>query len=325
LTKKLKRWILTGGMASVVLFLSGCMRIDQETGEPQGFMSDIIYNFLVIPTEMLLDWLASAIGGYGLAIIALTILVRLILLPLTFRQRRSMTESQYKMAAVQPALTEIQNEMKETNDPQRQQDLQKEQMQIMQENDINVLGQLAGCLPLLIQMPIFIAVLTVLRNSESIANASFLGVQLGETSIILGLLTGVIYFFQSKLMQKSMPEAQQKQTGAMMYMTPILMLFISVTGPAGLALYWFAGGIFAIAEALFMNNYFKPKIEKELEEKYGDQKKVERKPQPEKKAPESTVDRDKIREKNVNANPKNRNRNQNGNGTGRNSGKQNRN
>ena len=325
MTKKLKRWILTGGMASVVLFLSGCMRIDQETGEPQGFMSDIIYNFLVIPTEMLLDWLASAIGGYGLAIIALTILVRLILLPLTFRQRRSMTESQYKMAAVQPALTEIQNEMKETNDPQRQQDLQKEQMQIMQENDINVLGQLAGCLPLLIQMPIFIAVLTVLRNSESIANASFLGVQLGETSIILGLLTGVIYFFQSKLMQKSMPEAQQKQTGAMMYMTPILMLFISVTGPAGLALYWFAGGIFAIAEALFMNNYFKPKIEKELEEKYGDQKKVERKPQPEKKSPEPTLDRDKIREKNAKANPKNRNRNQGGNGTGRNSGKQNRN
>lgn len=318
----MKKWILSGGMLTVVLFLSGCMRINQETGEPQGFVSEIIYNFLVIPTEMLLDWLAAALGNYGLAIIAMTILVRLILLPLTFRQRRSMTESQYKMAAVQPALNEIQAEMKETKDPQQQQELQKEQMQIMQENDINVLGQLAGCLPLLIQMPIFIAVLHVLQHSESIANASFLGLQLGQTSILLGVLTGALYFFQTKLMQKSMPDSQQQQTGAMMYMTPVLMLFISITGPAGLALYWFAGGIFAIGEALFMNNYYKPKIEKELEEKYGDQKVVERKPQAERKQPQPTIDREKIREKNAQANPKT---NRNNSGKGRNASKKNRN
>lgn len=281
MTKRIKRWALYGGLFSTILFLSGCMRIDQETGEPAGFFSQLMYDYLVLPIEGLMDWMAGFLGNYGFAIIALTILVHLIILPLSLKQRRSMTEQQVQMSAIQPAIQEIQEEIKQTNDMQKKQYLQEEMMGIYQENDINVLGQLTGCLPLLIQMPIFIAVFQVLQNSQNIASETFFGISLGQSSIILGLLTGVVYYFQTKLMQQGMSEEVRKQSGMMSMITPIMLLFISITSPAGLALYFLTGGIFNTIQSLVINNYYKPKIDAELEEKYGEQKVVQRKPKPE--------------------------------------------
>lgn len=280
----MKRWLLSGGMLTSLLFLSGCMRIDQETGQPAGVFSQLMYDYLVIPTQQFLEWLAQTTGSYGLAIIVLTIIVRVIILPLGMRQQRTMLEQQIKMSTIKPVTDEIQQEMKETEDPREKQELQAELMAVYKDNDMSMFGQLSGCLPMLIQMPIFIAMFHAIQNSETIANATWLGIPLGEQSYILGILTGVIYLIQTKLMHIGMPEDQRKQQGgAMTWMTPAMMLFFSITGPAGLALYWFAGGFVAIAQSLLTNLYYKPKMEAELKEKHGEQKVVQRTRRPKRK------------------------------------------
>lgn len=278
LNTKIKKYMLTGTLLSAVLFLSGCMRFDQETGAPQGFLSEIVYDFLIIPLDQFLNFLGEFLGNYGLAIIVFTLLFRLILLPLTLRQQKGIIESQIKMSAIQPVTQEIQAELKATDDPQEQQALNMELMEIYRENDVNIGGQLsAGCLPLLLQMPIFVAMFQVLRRSNEIANASFMGMELGERSIILAVITGAIYLLQSRMMIKNMPEEQQATAGTTMYITPVMMFMFAVSGPAGIGLYWLVSGVFTIGQQLFNQLYYKPRIEANIREKLGPVKKIERK------------------------------------------------
>lgn len=312
ISTRTKKFILSGGLLTTLLFLSGCMRFDQETGAPQGFLSEIVYDFLIIPLSSFLDVLANFVGSYGLAIIVFTILFRLILLPMTFKQQRSMVENQIKMGAVQPITAEIQAELKATEDPAEQQALNTELMEIYRENNISLGSQLSGCFPLLLQMPIFVAMFQVLRRSDEIANATFLGINLGETSMILAVATGLIYFLQSKLMVNAMPEEQQKTAGSTMYITPIMMAFIGFSSPAGISLYWMMSGVFSLGQQFFNNYYFKPKIEAEVKEEVGDLK-IERK----KRTTVKTV--------NNTANAPNQNRPSNRNRNNRNAGKQQRN
>lgn len=278
LNTKIKKYMLTGTLLSAVLFLSGCMRFDQETGAPQGFLSEIVYDFLIIPLDQFLNFLGEFLGNYGLAIIVFTLLFRLILLPLTLRQQKGTIESQIKMSAIQPVTQEIQAELKATDDPQEQQALNMELMEIYRENDVNIGGQLsAGCLPLLLQMPIFVAMFQVLRRSNEIANASFMGMELGERSIVLAVITGAIYLLQSRMMIKNMPEEQQATAGTTMYITPVMMFMFAVSGPAGIGLYWLVSGVFTIGQQLFNQLYYKPRIEANVREKLGPVKKIERK------------------------------------------------
>lgn len=264
-------------MLSIVLFLSGCMRVDQS-GTPTGGFSQFLYDYLVLPTQSFIEILANVFGGsYGLAIIAITIIVRILILPLSIKQQRSSMEQQTKMAVVKPVTDEIQAEMKETSDAQEKQELQQELMEVYRENNVNALGGLAGCLPLLIQMPVFTAMFQAIRMSESIQEATWLGIQLGERSILLAILTGAVYYLQTKVMMAGMPEEQRKQSSTMMMMNPVMILMFSISGPAGLTLYWFAGGFVAIGQSLITNLYYKPKLEKEMKEKHGDKKVVERK------------------------------------------------
>ncbi|GAA0352500.1 membrane protein insertase YidC [Alkalibacterium iburiense] len=257
------------------------MRVDQE-GNPTGGFSQFLYDYLVIPTQQFIEILADFFGSYGLAIIAITIIVRILILPLSIKQQRSTMEQQVKMEAIKPATQEIQEEMKETDDPQEKQELQQELMEVYRENNVSMLGGLSGCLPLLIQMPVFTAMFQAIRMSESIASATWLGIQLGDRSVILAVVTGLLYYVQSRVMMMGMPEEQRNQSKTMMLMNPVMILMFSITGPAGLTLYWFAGGIVAIIQSLVTNLYYKPKLEKELKEKHGDVQVVERKRRPRK-------------------------------------------
>ncbi|WP_161878146.1 membrane protein insertase YidC [Alkalibacterium sp. MB6] len=281
LRNRTKKLLLSGGMLTMVLFLSGCIRIDQE-GNPAGGISQFLFDYLVIPTQQFIEILADLFGSYGLAIIAITIIVRLLILPLSVKQQRSTMEQQVKMEAIKPATEEIQAELKAATDPQEKQELNQELMEVYREHNVSMLGGLSGCLPLLIQLPIFTAMYQAINMSESIRNATWLGIQLGQRSIGLAVITGIIYYIQTRVMQAGMPEEQRKQSGTMMLMNPVMILMFSISGPAGLTLYWFAGGLVAIAQSLITNLYYKPKMEKELKEKHGRTKVVERKKRPRK-------------------------------------------
>lgn len=272
--RNFKKWLLSASMLMTALFLSGCMRLD-ENNQPAGFFSELMYDYIVVPMEFVLDWLGSALGNYGLAIIGLTIIVRLVMLPITLNQQRSMMKSQYQMSGVKPVIDEIQKEMKETDDPEEKQALNQELMMVYQDNDINMFGQMAGCLPLFIQMPIFIAIFHVFRHSEAIASTQIFGIPLGSPSVILAVITGGLYYIESKLMSQRMA-TDQPGGNSMTLMMPIMMVFIAFTSPAGLTLYFLTSAIVGIVQSFYLNNIFKPKLEAELKEKYGNQEVVTR-------------------------------------------------
>ncbi|MCW6653406.1 membrane protein insertase YidC [Aerococcaceae bacterium NML210727] len=279
--KHLKHLQLLALVAVVVLAASGCVSYDQA-GNPTGWA----YEYFGKPATAFLDFLAGIFGGsYGMAIIIVTIITRIFMLPSSLKMTKNSMISQARMKIAQPELDEIRAEMEATNDPAERARLQNEQMAVYKKYDINMLGGMSGCLPLLIQMPIISAVYAAIRTSPAIQESSFLGIHLGERSLILVIGVVAVTLLQSWLMQRAMPASDNPaaaQTGkAMFWMNPIMLGWISWVSAAGLGLYFLAGGIFYVFQQLYTNKVVRPKIAQILEEEakqYKERPKHERKP-----------------------------------------------
>ena len=191
-------------------------------------------------------------GGYGIAIIILTLLIRILFWPLTHKS----TESMKRMQEVQPELKALQEKYKK--DPQR---MQQETMKLYKERRVNPMG---GCLPMFIQIPVFFALFTVLRNAIELRFSSFLWIKdlstaenLFAGSIplvgalnILPIVMSLSMIWQQKLSSPgtAMTPEQQQQQRIMMFMMPIMMLFFFYTMPSGLVLYWTVSNLLMIAQ-----------------------------------------------------------------------------
>ena len=192
----------------------------------------------------------AAIGfpSYALAIILISILLKLVLYPLMQKQMKSTMN----MQEVQPKLEYVQKKYK--NNPEK---MNEEVMKLYKEYDIN---PMAGCLPLLIQMPILIGLFMALRqyNFDPIEHATFFWVpNLGQADPlhILPVLVALTMYAQQKITMSS--TAGNEQTAQMMktmlYMMPAMMLFVCWSMPAGLCLYWAFFSVLSIIQQYFMN------------------------------------------------------------------------
>jgi YidC/Oxa1 family membrane protein insertase len=210
----------------------------------------------------------AAIGfpSYALAIILISILLKLVLYPLMQKQMKSTMN----MQEVQPKLEYVQKKYK--NNPEK---MNEEVMKLYKEYDIN---PMAGCLPLLIQMPILIGLFMALRqyNFDPIEHATFFWVpNLGQADPlhILPVLVALTMYAQQKVTMSS--TAGNEQTAQMMktmlYMMPAMMLFVCWSMPAGLCLYWAFFSVLSIIQQYFMNKQKKKEMEaraiREAEEK----------------------------------------------------------
>ncbi len=210
----------------------------------------------------------AAIGfpSYALAIILISILLKLILYPLMQKQMKSTMN----MQEVQPKLEYVQKKYK--NNPEK---MNEEVMKLYKEYDIN---PMAGCLPLLIQMPILIGLFMALRqyHFDPIEHATFFWVPnlgLADPLHILPVLVALTMYAQQKITMSS--TAGNEQTAQMMktmlYMMPAMMLFVCWSMPAGLCLYWAFFSVLSIVQQYFMNKQKKKEMEaraiREAEEK----------------------------------------------------------
>ena len=222
----------------------------------------------------LLLWLQSILGNWGLAIIALTVLFRLLLMPLTIKQTKSM----YEMQRIQPKLKELQAKYKDDKET-----LQAETLKFYQENKVNPFG---GCLPLILQMPIFIALFRVLgkgtaknpglmldyfsklpaelkveavrfyfllpditKTPQAVFKAS------GLLAALPYLLLVVLFGLSIWLPQQLMPgERQQKLIGGYM---AVLFLWFGWISPAGVLLYWVTSSAIGVAQQQVQLKYLK--------------------------------------------------------------------
>ncbi len=261
--KKFKNWLLTSGLLSMVLVLSGCVkRLKDGSPDPDG----MIYRYLVEPLGNFLTYLATNLNwGYGWAIIVVTIIVRLIILPLGINQsRKSMVQSE-KMQYLKPQLDIAQENAKKATTQEEQMQASMEMQKIYKENNISMFGGI-GCLPMLIQMPIFSALFFTAQYTPGINEATFLGIDLGKRSLVLVVIAGVFYVLQSILSMIGLPDEQKKQMRSMMIVSPLMIVFMSISSPAGVTLYWVVGGIISCLQTFISNVLMKPRLQAQIEE-----------------------------------------------------------
>ena len=245
-------------MASAMLFLSGCVQ-HTASGKPYGF----VYDNLAVPTQHVLVWLSQILGNsLGWAIIVITFIVRLALMPIMIKQSKNATVQQEKIAHIKPLMEDITKRQKEATSDAERMAINQEMMQLYRDNNISMTGGI-GCLPLLIQMPIFAALYAAIQYSPELSRSYFYGINLGQRSFTLVALSFVVYALQGWLSTLGVPEAQRAQMRQMMSISPLMITFMTYISPAGLGLYFFVGGIFACIQTLIIN-YMRPRIRKEV-------------------------------------------------------------
>jgi len=241
----------------------------QIIARPLGFIVKIIYDLLSILDNPI-------ISAYALSIIVASILLKLVLFPLTKKQ----TDSMKKMQELNPLLTQLKQKYK--NDKET---LNRKTMELYKENNVNPMG---GCLPLLIQFPFLIGFFYVLRDpvtyvfsgnqaaydainksfiwiknlgfaanaeiSEGVINGINLGTVLpliGQALPVLAILAGITTYFQTKMTtsgQSGGNEQQAATQNTMAIMMPFMIFFFALNFPAGLTLYWVVSNLFQIAQ-----------------------------------------------------------------------------
>lgn len=229
-------------------------------------MANIFTTIFYQPILNLLVWIYNIIPGHdiGLAIIVLTVIVKIVLYPLS----KKSLEGQRSLQTLQPKLDEIKKKF--ANDKEAQ---SRAMMELYKQEKVN---PLSSCLPLLIQLPFFWAIFRVFRDELSgkavilvysfISNPGTLNpiafgfLDFSKPHIVLAILAGVSQYVQAKMMPKqptpatgstenSMMSAMNKQ---MLYFMPALTVFICLSLPSGLAFYWFISTLLTIAQQWYM-------------------------------------------------------------------------
>lgn len=237
-----RKWLLVLGLVMLMGLLAGCVPAD-HTMETEDLLKgnfwekNVVYYF-AITLDSFAGWLG---GSYVLAILLLTIIVRTAILPLTIKQFRSSKA----MQALQPQMAEIKKKYKDN--PQKQ---QEETMKLFQTHQVN---PMAGCLPLIVQMPVFIALYNAIYWNKDIRMDDIFGFVLGEPSpwYFLPILAAATTFIQSKMMQKTQTQ-QMPGMSIIMTIFPVLIFVMSLSFPAALPLYWVFSNIYTIVQNYFL-------------------------------------------------------------------------
>jgi YidC/Oxa1 family membrane protein insertase len=210
--------------------------------------------FIAKPLLLMLRMIEAAVGNYGWAIILLTLAVRVMFYPVNKKQ----IEAMKGMQRIQPEVKKIQEKYKDDREK-----MNVEMMELYRRHKVN---PLSGCLPMLVQLPVFIGLYNVLLQSIELRHAPFLGWmhdlsqpdRLGSLAIpfvepagipVMTLLMGASMILQQKMTPSTADPAQQR---AMLFM-PVVFTVMFVNFPAGLVLYWLSNNILSIAQQWLSN------------------------------------------------------------------------
>jgi YidC/Oxa1 family membrane protein insertase len=237
--------------------------------------------FFYQPIFNLLIWLYNIIPGHdlGLAIIALTVIIKLALLPLS----KQSIKSQKALQELQPKIDEIKKKYANKKEEQA-----KAMMELYKQEKVN---PFSSCLPLLVQLPFLWAVFRVFRNGlnggsldlvysfisrpETLKLTSFGFLDLSQPNMVLAVLAGLAQFWQAKMMSTKRPEIKSEgskdenmmaiMNKQMLYFMPVLTVVICMRFPSGLALYWLTTTILTAFQQLYIFKSKKTKNDKVLE------------------------------------------------------------
>nr|WP_017725798.1 YidC family membrane integrase SpoIIIJ [Halalkalibacterium ligniniphilum] len=235
----IKKLGLASMLIGLLVVMTGCFNVN----DPINAQSEGIWDsYFVYPLSWLMIYFADMFNGsFGLSIIVVTLLIRLLILPLMIKQ----TKSTKAMQALMPEMQKL-REKYSAKDQRTQQKLQQEMMKLYSDNGVN---PLAGCLPLFIQMPILLAFYHAIMRTREIQGDSFLWFALDAPDpIILPIIAGITTFIQQKMMMVT----DNPQMKVLLYVMPVMIVIFSMFFPAALALYWVIGNIFMIIQTYFI-------------------------------------------------------------------------
>jgi YidC/Oxa1 family membrane protein insertase len=199
------------------------------------------FTFLSKPLFVALEWIYSLVPNWGWAIVIFTILVKIVLFPLSHKGMVSMS----KLKDLAPKMKELQERYKDDK-----QKLQTHMMELYKKHGANPLG---GCLPLLLQIPIFFAIYRVLLNAIELKGAEWL--YIGDLSMkdpffVLPLLMGATMWFQQRITPSNFTDPMQAK---LFRWLPVVFTVFFLFFPAGLVLYWLVNNIISIGQQWFVN------------------------------------------------------------------------
>ncbi|MCL4474858.1 MAG: membrane protein insertase YidC [Nitrospirae bacterium] len=199
------------------------------------------FSILARPLFWILKFFYRFMGNYGWAIVLLTIIVRIPFIPLLNKSQKSMK----KMQEIQPKLTELREKYKK--DPQK---LQKETMEMYKKYKVNPMG---GCLPMLLQIPVFFALYKVLMIAIELRGAPFMlwitDLSAKDPYYVMPIVMGVTMVIQQKMTPTSLDPKQNK----IMMLMPVVFTFLFLNFASGLVLYWLVNNVLSIIQQFFTN------------------------------------------------------------------------
>lgn len=278
----MKKYLLSFNILTIIIFLTGCSSKDND---------GLFYNTFTKNMDMFLSNINVFVQNWGVSIIIITLIVKGIILPFMLKNYKKQRTASINMEKAKPELDIVQNKIKKLREDEKkvfnndermkirieQTELQKEIFKIYKKYDCSpaIFGNL---IPILIQAPFISGLYFTLQNpvySRDILDSNFLSISLGEKSYILLILVFIIYMIVGKISQSMMqsnpmtqntPEAERAQNISknMVWITPIMLTFITYTSIAAIGIYFVVSGILVIFQILLGRKLYPPYVPKPI-------------------------------------------------------------
>jgi YidC/Oxa1 family membrane protein insertase len=206
------------------------------------------FTFVAKPLFLLLNYIYGLVGNWGWSIVLITIFIRLVLYPLTYKGMLSMN----KIKELAPKIKELQAKHKDNK-----QKASVAMMELYKKNNANPMG---GCLPLIMQIPVFFAIYRVLMNAIELKGAPWIlwisDLSLKDPYYVLPLLMGATMYIQQVITPNTLQDPLQQKIFKFL---PLVFIVFFITFPAGLTLYWFINNVLSVAQQYYINRLFEKK------------------------------------------------------------------
>ncbi|RIP37309.1 membrane protein insertase YidC [Staphylococcus gallinarum] len=250
------RWF---SLLFILIVLTSCDNTHDEQHQS-------LFNILFVKP---IDWLLHSLGHvygemYGLAIITIVIIIRLLLLPFMVLQVRNMHMMREKTRIVKPQIDELKQHIKEAKTQEERLEHHQALVNLYKKYAINPYKNMIGCLPILIQLPILYGLIITLKYPSSNGIDSyphFLWFDLTEPNLWISLIAATVYFIQPLVNSIHYPKEQRTSYYVLMVLSPIFITYISLHSASALGLYWTVGGIFLIIQMHFAHKYYRQKAQ----------------------------------------------------------------
>jgi len=224
-----------------------------------------MYRWIGHPLAEVMTNIAHFIGGVdgiGWAIVIITAILRLILLPFFLNQQVNTTINQIKMQTLKPEIDKLQAISRKAGTPEEQQKASMSMMSLYRENDVSVMGGMSF-LTMAMQLPVFSGLYSAILHAPALKGASFFNFDLGKPQLVFAIIAGIIYLAQAWLMMQHMPQEQRKTSAAMMFISPVMIFGFAMIASGAIGLYFVVGGIFALIQSL-IQHLQRPGLEKRV-------------------------------------------------------------